>query len=797
MTIHRLVILLASCFLSLPYATAQKATDPREIFAEAETAYQIGRVEQAIELLSNSLGSFSGNMQQNALRLMALCYMSQDNNEEAERWAQKLLSINPYYTSVQDPRRFEDMINQLKGRRQLTVTTASNHAESLQEAPVPVTIITRDMIDRLSNNKTLGQILAYYVPALNEVSSYATWNVAMRGVYTSGQEKILIMEDGHRLNMRSTNGGKMDYAISTEKIDHIEVLRGPASSLYGNVALTAVVNIITRQGRELNGIKGKYGLGSHATHRADLIGGTTLLGADVMAWASIYTSNGEQLSVPRLSGYSQTRHDGYVYIDRYEGRPTYDLGVNLEIGAFSLMMNRKQSKLVPQYSWYAETYDYDRFRTVGGVKPGYSVDETHVELGYNGQYRQLNYNITGYGDWYQVKDYMPVSDSLTTYVFNPDGSVVIEDGKPKTKLYRGLSQILNFEEYTIGALGKMDASYTLGNQRGSLIVGAQAEYFKLAANDFMMGDRYEDIVVVYSEPYNMLKIGSETSISAFVQDKHYLTGQIILNAGLRYDLKHRASGKNVTALSPRVALIYIPGEAFSAKLSYSQSFVDAPYYTRHNSTNGARGSEDLMPEYMRAVQLDFLGVIQGLKLTYDLNLFYNHLTDIIVNNPSTDLSTPKYINAGSLKVAGVEGELKYEHTDFQARAMASYQRPLEAEAYYYTDHRIYGVPAFTASLSCSKPLLTNKTHRLWATAGAKYASKTLVKANSRIAGSEDSELSGGVTVDAGLHYAWNNRLQLSADCDNLFDRTYYVGGSFYLPYQAPGRTMMATLSVNL
>ena len=152
-----------------------------------------------------------------------------------------LLNINPYYTSVRDPIRFVDMIAQLKSGRSSTVTTASSQAESINEAPVPVTIITREMIDQLSNNKSIGQILAAYVPGLCEVSSYYISNLAMHGVYTASQEKILIMENGHRLNMRSTNNGKLDYAISTEKIDHIEVLRGPASSLYGNVALTAVV----------------------------------------------------------------------------------------------------------------------------------------------------------------------------------------------------------------------------------------------------------------------------------------------------------------------------------------------------------------------------------------------------------------------------------------------------------------------------------------------------------------------------------------------------------------------------
>ena len=93
-----------------------------------------------------------------------------DQIEESEKYAGYLLKENKnYYGSLQDPIRFVDMINRL--------------------------------------------ILATYVPGMSEVCSYAFANVAMHGVYTNGQEKILVMENGHRLNARSTNNGKLDYAI--------------------------------------------------------------------------------------------------------------------------------------------------------------------------------------------------------------------------------------------------------------------------------------------------------------------------------------------------------------------------------------------------------------------------------------------------------------------------------------------------------------------------------------------------------------------------------------------------------
>ena len=382
-------------------------------------------------------------------------------------------------------------------------------------------------------------------------------------------------------------------------------------------------------------------------------------------------------------------------------------------------------------------------------------------------------------------------DSMRVPVFDYDINVI------NMRTTTAVLQNWPFQEYTIGSMAKADANYTLGSMKGNLLIGAQFEYFKLSSNDFLMGDEYTKVFVTFPEEKNYLRIGSEKSLSAFIQGKHYFTSQFILNAGLRFDNKNRANEKNVSALSPRVALIYFPNEKFSTKLSFSRAFVDAPYFYRQNTSNGYRGSEDLMPEFMNAIQLDFMGRIDNWHLNYDVNIFYDHLTDIVVNNPSTDPDAPKYINSGSLKVAGAEAELNFSLPSFRIDANMSYLRPLDAEGYYYTDHKIYSIPTFTANLTCNKRFINVGKHLLWLAAGLKYTSKTLNKANSRVPGSEDFELSGNAIFDLGLKYSYNNVMQLSLDCDNLFDKTYYVGGSFYLPYQALGRTIMATVSFKL
>jgi iron complex outermembrane receptor protein len=177
-----------------------------------------------------------------------------------------------------------------------------------------------------------------------------------------------------------------------------------------------------------------------------------------------------------------------------------------------------------------------------------------------------------------------------------------------------------------------------------------------------------------------------------------------LNAGLRFDSKHRKNDVNVTAFSPRVALIYMPSKALNTKISYSRAFVDAPYFYRQNTSNPYRGSQDLMPEYIDAIQLDFLGTFSK-HFSYDINIFYNRLTDLICNNQSTDLNVAKYVNAGSLKIAGIEVELGYNTPSFRSRLNTTLHRAFEAEQYYYDNHNVYSIPSWILNLSGEKRLL--------------------------------------------------------------------------------------------
>jgi iron complex outermembrane receptor protein len=802
-----LVIYILVALLSPQHVEAQDNNESRQIYLQAEEEYQVGRLEQALKLLQTNINDFDGNLKQNAYRLIALCYLAQDNTSQTGTYAKLLLQENPYYTSIQDPVRFEDMIKRLKTGRSATVTTASSQAESINEAPVPVTIITAEMIEMLGYNKNLNQILAAYIPGVSVVASSTLDNIAMHGAYSTGQEKILIMENGHRLNARSTNLGRTDYAINTQKIDHIEVLRGPASSLYGNVALTAVVNIITKEGTSINGISAQYGYGSLHTHKADLLAGTHFMNCDISAWASFYSSAGEDRyisperdqSLDIYRAVAPTTYGGYCHINKYADKPSYDVGVNLKLNDFSLMYSRKSGKKAHQYSMLGQVFSYDDYRRYDGNKPGYAMDENHADIGYKKSWGNFSFNASVYGDWYNIDDYSVASDAMKYSAFNEDGTPMKdEDGNPVYTEWNGAYQIYGWKEMTVGTTMRGDCNYTLGGMNGNILAGMQYEYFSMYDSYAIVGQDFDAIQFLVRESENPVLSGRENIISFFLQDKHYFTKKLILNAGLRFDSKYRANGTRINALSPRLAFIYTPRTDFSMKLSYSRSFVDAPYFYRRNTDNSYLGAEGLKSEYLNAIQFDVLGEIAPIHLSYDVNLFYNKFTDIIYAIPGAKLEDVKYRNSGKLDIIGAEMDVHYNYKRLRADLTASYTHLLSAKDYYYHDNHIFSVPNFVTNGVFSYKLLNKASNNLWITSNIRFSTNSYIqKVNAEVY--EEEKMPSNIIFDLGARYQMGNHMTLRVDCENIFDKTTYTSGAMVvaMPWYNPGRTLMASVNFKL
>lgn len=386
-----------------------------EICNRAQEFYKLGRLDDAVNLLSKNVHSLSTLPKITALRVMALCYLEKDQTREAEECVSFLLKEDPYYNiSLADPPRFVDMVEMLKGGKTAVITTASQQAESIDEAPVPVMLITEDMIEACGA-RNLRDVLMAYVPGFSPVEGEET-NVSMRGVYSYSQENILIMRDGHRLNSGSTNSIAPDYRISLDNIKQIEVLRGAASSLYGNVALTAVVNIITKPGREINGMEFAYGMGDNSTYKGSILMGKRFVDSEISIWGNLYSSKGYKFNIDRNHEdfYGLIPKDGYMYVDGFNGRPSYDLGLNYKWKDLTLSLGHQSGKRVHTYNslYLLSIYDYDRYESMDGVKPGRSISTTYAVMDYNKSINNYDFSANLSFDYEQANLYNVLGDTI-------------------------------------------------------------------------------------------------------------------------------------------------------------------------------------------------------------------------------------------------------------------------------------------------------------------------------------------------------------------------------------------------
>jgi vitamin B12 transporter len=142
------------------------------------------------------------------------------------------------------------------------VVTAARSPQSITASLADMTVIERDEIARAGVD-SLAELLQRQ-PGIEIVQNGgpgATSGVFLRGTNT-GQTLVLV--DGVRVSS-ATSGTTALEAIPLEQIERIEILRGPASSLYGSDAIGGVIQVFTRRGGGPIGVSGAAGYGTYRT----------------------------------------------------------------------------------------------------------------------------------------------------------------------------------------------------------------------------------------------------------------------------------------------------------------------------------------------------------------------------------------------------------------------------------------------------------------------------------------------------------------------------------------------------
>ena len=149
------------------------------------------------------------------------------------------------------------------------IVTATRTEIPLEQATVPVRVITRDDIE-LSLATDLAELLRFEAGidiGRNGGPGQAT-SMFMRGTESN---HTLVLIDGVRMNPGTIGGAAIQH-ISPEVIERVEIVKGARSALFGTDAIGGVINIITRRADETH-VEGGAGAGSFDSRSAFVSGG--------------------------------------------------------------------------------------------------------------------------------------------------------------------------------------------------------------------------------------------------------------------------------------------------------------------------------------------------------------------------------------------------------------------------------------------------------------------------------------------------------------------------------------------
>lgn len=550
------------------------------------------------------------------------------------------------------------------------IVSASKKMEPVSRAPADVTVIQADDI-RLFGWRTLADVLratrGFYVS-----NDYTYEYAGVRGFSPPGDynTRLLILVDGNRLNDPVYDSGLIggELPIDLGLIDRIEIVRGPSSSLYGSNAFFGVVNLITREGRDLQG--GEVALQSAQYYIGQSARGTygrrLKNGLELLLSATHSESDGETLYFPEFD--MPATNNGIASGMDYEDRD--QAFMKLGWGNWSLSAGQgKRTKGQPT-------------APAGAVfnQPGtfYIDQESFGEV----QYRQE----TDAGDF-------------AARIFGGDyrfwGSAVLS------------GPVLNSDD----ARGSW---YGLELRRG-LRLGSH--HHLVAGLEYQ--NNYRQFQTMYDDlPYTLYldRDVSTRKLGLYLQDDWTLSEQWSATLGMRYDSVDPSYANRQGEFSPRLALIYRPGSESTLKLLYGHAFRAANVYESQYFYPFDPGRQldnpGLSPETIDTVEMvweRYFGADTRLTVAgYAYSLHdYIALTGIDVVNASPPPATVpalQFRNQAAIDAHGVEVELERQFMNrTRLRASYSFQHPQPAD-----DSHLSNVPRHLGKLNLAVPLWQEK-----------------------------------------------------------------------------------------
>lgn len=496
------------------------------------------------------------------------------------------------------------------------VVTGTRNETDIRHLPMTISVIDRKQIEQ-SMQPSILPILTQQVPRLfitargimgYGVSGGAAGGMSLRGI-GSGSGRLMVLIDGHPQYM-GLMGHPIADAYQSLMAERVEVLRGPASVLYGSNAMGGVINIVTRQLHE-EGVKTNLNLGygsfntlqSEVTNRIRKGGFTSLISG------SYNRTDGHR----RNMGFEQ--YGGYAKLG-YEFSPYWNIRGDVNVTHF----NASQPGEVTDPMIDADQ-SITRGMTSVAVENRYERTSGAVSFFYN------------WGDHW-------INDGYTA---NPD-----DKNNPKPYRFDSHDDMMGISWY-------QSAQLFTGNR-----LTAGVDYYRFggkAQNRYVEGERNGE------REHIVDKVQHE--IAGYIDFRQDISHWLTLDAGIRID-HHSHIG---TEWIPQAGLsFHLPG-SIELKASAGKGFR---YPTIREMYMFPPKNPDLRPESMWNYELAFAQRLLDGRLSYGINVFYIDGKNLIVAVPRAG-ATPLNMNTGKIDNTGVEVEAAYRiHPHWSVETNYSY-----------------------------------------------------------------------------------------------------------------------------
>lgn len=557
-----------------------------------------------------------------------------------------LIMLLSLQVSMADEYDDEEALAELYGDEDI-ISLATGTAQPISKAPAVAAVITEQDIKEIGA-RDLDQVLET-IPGLH-VSKRPRFGgpiYSFRGIYSETNPHVLVLINGIPI----TDGyvgdrGQIWGGMPLESVSRIEVIRGPGSAIYGAEAFAGVINIITKNGKDINGTEFGARYGSFDTKDAWFLHGGEYAGFDFSFTAEFTDTDGHSEDIDsdfqtfsdNLTGTSASLAPGSTN----NGRENVDLRLDVRKGDWTfrsgLQRRRKQEGSVG---------------VAGALDPNveYESDRWSSDLTYHNHEFTKNWDVQA-----QVSYFSLLQQQNQDQVLFPPGSFLLNPppAAPTGPFPEGVIGNPEFRWHHYRS--KLSGIYS-GIDQHALYFGTGYNHLKLrrvgeSNNFFVPGS---PVLGFNDTPFTSLPERGRYNAYGFFQDVWSFANDWELTAGLRYD-HYNDFGET---WNPRAALVWSARHDTTIKLLYGQAFR-APSYVEFRNRNNpvAVGNDELDPEEMETFELavDYRPV--G-NLRIGANIFYYEWDDIIRTVPSVG-STLLHENTGKQEGRGFELEIEWE-----------------------------------------------------------------------------------------------------------------------------------------